>query len=1715
MRNRIMNCTLFYVCSIIMLCSVLTISVLAAVTWTFEPITGVTVTVNDATDSSMTDGVITVTAQGEDGFLWWGTAKTATITITNSSDSAATVSFGWTSTSLNYLEIDGGARSDKASGSYSKLLMSANETIAITITTAADSTINTLKLQNFSITAAKTSSNVTFDYDSALGSVTAGGAAVAAGSVVEVPISGSALVATPASGVSFLGWISGDGTLLSKEATYTLKPAGDMTVKAAFASNASGATAWFQVGETHFFDDLNAAAVFARDTATLKRIIPLNDGTVPAGDYEIPAGVQLLIPFSADDDGSFQGAPSDNYVKEEDACSWYDDYDVANFTYRTLTLAPGAVLTCYGEINVNGQRQCNGQPYTGVNAGYHGRLILGQEEAIFSNPDESDLAAQLIMGRGGKLYCYGYITGTGMVDMRDGSEIHENLQICDFPGGSAARDWPKEEKKGNTVFLLSQIYVQNVEAPLRINHGATAYVEVVLSGTLFTLMSVPRSLAYIGKGSGLFQMPAGDTIDPNTYITRIYDHGTDTVNYHFHGSSTVGSIRINETVAGVKIDLNSADYILPIGTTMKLIVEDGTMTMNQKIAIMPGAQVHIKEGATISGSGECYMISNATWSYAYFFDRGTMSLNEEETMGRKYPRYAPLPYIATRNGLSPRVNQIARGYTKETQRYYTDVKSNPSDAKLIVDGTMEIKDGGGLMATYSKTAYNDATITGMSANLGVTGTGVIKFETTNKEGNLNAGDGTLYSLPTTYAKGKLAGLASAVGTSAADAQKTERSFISGTYYGLGTDHGLGSTTYDNYWYNYTISVPEGSESGFTGTTSAPRLWLDYATITEGEKTTENVVGLVANSGVFDFGYDGTTISMSSTGKIPAMALSETGYTLSKFNGDVTLGTGGENPTTVGFVASNAKPAMLKNLSVVFPAGSDLSNYYSDSMLGTPASSGNVGYTVYTDGGNAVAAIGPSEGNYAYAFAKVSDAVSTATGSNPYVTVLQNRTLTDPIVIAADQNITLDLGGKTLTGKVATVFSSAKGKKLVTNNGTLRLINGKITFNGNYLTGNFKSDGNLSATVFNQGTIEYLDNVTLQQTYGSIYCAALLNGTGHTIQEIRSGSYLGNSISAGTAIVNRGTITTIGATGKTVDITGRRGIEMAGAAHLETVGASGSTVNITGGQRGIDCVDGTTVGTIGMERSTVNFITGDYTQHKSCIYADGVVTTIGGEGSTVTFSMKPKATAGMNSYGINVPGGGKVGTIGKPGSVITINGVSAQTGHVDTDSDDGEDYYYTNHMYGIYNAGTITNIGSAASDEYGASDLRINVSHSGENGHCAGIYSTATITNFGAEGAVIYINSDFTGVFNEEKPCEVTAVYGYGIYNSGKFTNGFHPDARIEVVCTQMPFRTGAVTLTLDNVTLVCTNTTKYYPLYNNTSGNSIKLDGGNFYHVLGRDQISHSPGKVTYKTGYTMSSTTRNVTLVDGTTYPCYYIAKSGAGTVTGDVPPTNPDNQGILGDVIAEYLAMEDNSDTYIVLTQNCDEPTSITLTGDVYLDLNGHSADLTGFELGKYNLYVIDSATNAYLTNDGDKAGYIVGFDGASAVHTSDRGASKGKHYVQVEGENGIEFHRAGVSVTTIQYTPGQDYAVFQGIFRGTDAVVDALKGVGFRFNEETDIWYDLTANDTVSYDMPFSYARKLDGVNSVRALLSFDQAHSEGNVAVSMLRDGIAALIEGAST
>lgn len=407
------------------------------------------------------------------------------------------------------------------------------------------------------------------------------------------------VVAKPAPGYRFLGWYDKtNNSYINTEANAKLNFENDCTITARFANEAS---ALFET-KGQFFDDLTEAITVARKylPATITLV---NSGTI-TGDYTIPKGITLLIPFNEAKTVS-NGEPefTTSYVKPS--------------TFRELTMTERSTLTVNGELVVGGQLSAAGTSdgFSGTPTGPHGAIIMPKGSAIIIN---------------GKLYAYGYISGPkdstgnytsgfncGTVTVNSGGEVHEAFQIKDFRGGSVSADLvtPPILLGGHIkkrVFPFSQYYVQNIEVPLTIHSGARDYAYSAVHALDKT--NPTGAVCFIGN-SGLFNITEGYIT--RTYVAKAPEGSTlqnDHVYYDVYGKIAMNSIDLK--IAGYPISVKDFDLPINGNLSLRLFEHNGTgseAVVNTPLALLPGFELYISKNSELTAVAPMYVYDAAEW----------------------------------------------------------------------------------------------------------------------------------------------------------------------------------------------------------------------------------------------------------------------------------------------------------------------------------------------------------------------------------------------------------------------------------------------------------------------------------------------------------------------------------------------------------------------------------------------------------------------------------------------------------------------------------------------------------------------------------------------------------------------------------------------------------------------------------------------------------------------------------------------------------------------------------------------------------------------------------------------------------------------------------------------------------------------------------------------------------------------------------------------
>ena len=515
----------------------------------------------DAEDAWSANGTSIIGAATSEGGACGNTSYKSTLTITNKKSTTATLSFDYTiEQNSGTIQVDG---TEVSSGASFTKELAANGSVKVYIKSGSTSAATKITLTNV-VLVSDVNATATF-VPAENGTYTVDGKLITEEySNTQSSMTAYQVVATPADGYQFMGWYDvSNEKYISTSAKAALNIENDCTITARFASKTA---ALFETGGQRF-DDLGDAVSYAQTNGQSK-ITLATDGSI-SGTYTIPAGITLLIPF-------------------DEAGTLYTDAPAAIRTapaskpFRTLTMSDGASITVNGAISLGGRYYAAGGSEQGRPVGDYGYIKMADNSSI-------------TVKNGGKLYAWGFISGSGSVLAESGATVYEFYQIADFRGGTASSNMH------HGVFPFSQYFVQNIEVPLTLNAGAN---EQVYSGVYAKKSTYTTAINFIGD-TGMFKVESGS-------FTKDYDEKTDRLVFTVNGEAALNTLAL--TLAGM--DVNSASYVLPITNNITINIQSGNVTINQDAALLAGVEVNIAEGAglTVANGKNIYFYDSDEWN---------------------------------------------------------------------------------------------------------------------------------------------------------------------------------------------------------------------------------------------------------------------------------------------------------------------------------------------------------------------------------------------------------------------------------------------------------------------------------------------------------------------------------------------------------------------------------------------------------------------------------------------------------------------------------------------------------------------------------------------------------------------------------------------------------------------------------------------------------------------------------------------------------------------------------------------------------------------------------------------------------------------------------------------------------------------------------------------------------------------------------------------
>lgn len=594
---------------------------------------------------------------------------------------------------------------------------------------------------------------------------------IAAGEVRTASKSSDAnytVTASASSGHEFGFWYNAEtGEILSYKNEYSFAPE---EIKIAPLFKPSGTGVYYVKGSPSvFYFYLDEAIIAAGPSGT---IVVCGDGNVMGSsgqtDFTIPKDVKFIIPYSGDDEGD--KAFSGSGVAE------YYNLSTGVTPYRTLKVPSGTSITVKGSMCANCRQISPGRPN-----GPYGRLVLQGSEP------------QLIVT--GSLYAWGYITGTGNVII-DGGTVYEMLEFDDFHSAVRFVDW-YQNKKDNYLFMMSQYFIQNVEAPMTLKNGAKEYISTQIN----TGEVSSNSVQFIGD-SGLF------IADNNTVVMRTREKENDRVTYNIaSGTLKTGFLSLDLTLGGFKRTLKTSDCIMPFNANMTFHIQDGaTMSFDYPMALLPDTRIIVESGGNLLVTSNLFLFDSADWNHhtsGYYLAGTDANINFRNYVNAGTGRTITWPTIQDTRISTGAVNSV---------RYYN------ASSQVQVDGTLTIRQNGNV---FSSNNYSTP-----SADKGIVGTGKIIVEgnktksyTMAAMSNYGKADSPYYD---TYSVSFTRTLATVFGKSTSTNDYKELS-AGPTYYGTSDEH-----TETNWYTNAVISY---DLNGGTGTTPSNKYIVPGDTFT--------------------------------------------------------------------------------------------------------------------------------------------------------------------------------------------------------------------------------------------------------------------------------------------------------------------------------------------------------------------------------------------------------------------------------------------------------------------------------------------------------------------------------------------------------------------------------------------------------------------------------------------------------------------------------------------------------------------------------------------------------------------------------------------------------------------------------------------------------------------------------------------------------------------
>lgn len=363
---------------------------------------------------------------------------------------------------------------------------------------------------------------------------------------------------------------------------------------AAFENGEKEITSWFKLCSV-LYDNQYYTLQDALKNATSGTVIVAentvasNSSAYDGADYDayytVKKGVTLLVPYD-----------KNHSTNTKDIQRCYKNgvtVPAVGTAYRTLTLAAGVTLTVENgaTLIVNAKVVSASAPVTGIVYGSNfGQLEVQKDAQVVVN---------------GTFECIGFTYGEGSVTVNSGAYLYELFNMIAYKGGTASLSLK------NKLFPLNQYTLTSLSCQTTFVSGSNYYAKAFVTGELpfFGIMDQNADVQFVSNGSDAFiQMNSEDA----SVVKRICEN-TGRTSFDCYGDVILNNITLS--LGGI-FAFDTAGLPVPVPGHFSITVHgNAAMAKETQIKLLPGAQLTVEKGATLTVEGSDSSVKGGLSSY--------------------------------------------------------------------------------------------------------------------------------------------------------------------------------------------------------------------------------------------------------------------------------------------------------------------------------------------------------------------------------------------------------------------------------------------------------------------------------------------------------------------------------------------------------------------------------------------------------------------------------------------------------------------------------------------------------------------------------------------------------------------------------------------------------------------------------------------------------------------------------------------------------------------------------------------------------------------------------------------------------------------------------------------------------------------------------------------------------------------------------------------